>query len=165
MLKLVKEESRIIINTIPLAPSRAEDENIIFRMPVTKAVIAIMAKSGKEPYVSSRIGPIKRIKEKLETGCDQFACPITCVTSVIQHLKFQGANALLPGTINQYSVSERNTVCERIRTSAHKNANVKTDGELYLIFIIIPNRIKLILPDSDRSLLHHPGCSTPLLPE
>ena len=65
MLMAVKEESKIIIKAIPLAPSMGRGIKHTFITPVTKAVMLIIRISMGEPYRSSSKGPSKRIKDKL----------------------------------------------------------------------------------------------------
>jgi hypothetical protein len=95
-----------------------------------------MIKRGTDPYVSSRIGPIKSINEKLETRCGQFACPSTWVKSVTQHLRLAGEKLPFPPTMNHRAVNDLKAVCERIRTVTLIKVKVRTAGALYLIFMV-----------------------------
>jgi hypothetical protein len=110
-----------------------------------------MIKSGTEPYVSSRIGPIKSINEKFETRCGQFACPSTWVKRVTQHLRLEGENPPFPGTMNHCAVNERKNVCERTRTAALIKVKVRTAGALYFIFITNLRTRELTLSGNDRN--------------
>ena len=65
LLMAVKEESKIIIKAIPLAPNMGLGIKHTFITPVTKAVILIIRINIAEPYRSSSKGPNNRIKDKL----------------------------------------------------------------------------------------------------
>ena len=77
------EESIISIKAIPLAPIKELFIKHTLITPVTKAVTAIISKTGREPYLSSISGPKRRIKARFPKRLFQSACPNTWVKSRI----------------------------------------------------------------------------------
>jgi hypothetical protein len=136
-LKLVKEAKRIIIKATPEAPSRLVEKRKTLSTPVTSAVMKIISKRAKEPYRSSKIGPMRRINEKLAIRWVQLAWPITWLTKVTQFCIREKAKPPLPGTINQDSVKEGNRVLESMSTSTLLKVKVNMVGALYLMRILL----------------------------
>jgi hypothetical protein len=69
------------MKTIPLAPIKPKLKNITFKIPVIKEVAKIIIKVALEPYFSSMIGPMRRMKERLPSKCSALICPNTCEKS------------------------------------------------------------------------------------
>jgi hypothetical protein len=155
-LKFVKEAKRIIMKATPEAPNRLLENKKTLSTPVTRAVRKIISRRGQEPYRSSRIGPMRRINEKLAIRWVQLAWPITWVTKVTQFRIRKGTKLPLPGTINQDSVKEGNRVLERISTKTLIKVKVNMVGALYLIrmllvqLLYIPGRSRLLTSSREK---------------
>jgi hypothetical protein len=124
---LAIDASRIIMNTIPLAPSTIVLETARFTSPVTSAVTRIIASSRHEPWRSSRIGPISKISMKLPSRCSQLSWPRICPTSPT----YVGAPRRNGYARNHTPVSGSAELTRNTTTAAI--VNVSTTGALYVI--------------------------------